>query len=786
MKSTVDILEGSTFVTSDMIGDMDGTPITPHGFFAQDTRFLSRWKLTVDGFSPAPLSTDDLHYNAAQFFLAVSTGRQYIDSPISLVRRRGVGESMREEISIINHSPEKKSLAVKLEVAADFADLFEVKDLLQKKGEFYNVIEPKKLTLGYRREDYVRETWIQVSGDGTAKITPDSLSFKVELPPNGKWSVTIDVLPVVDVERPPKEVRVSSALFRDVAPDEWQQRAPKLESDWRPIERIYRRSILDLVSLRLPLGLTGDQELAAAGLPWFMAPFGRDSLIVSYQALPFIPELAEKTLSTLAFFQGKRMDDFRDEEPGKILHEMRFGELTAFEERPHSPYYGTADATLLWLILLDEYERWSGRADVVRKFKDNAKAALEWIDKYGDRDGDGYVEYERRNKETGLENQCWKDSWNSILYSDGRLASLPRATCELQGYTYDAKVRCARLARDIWGDAALADRLEREAADLKKRFNDDFWLEDRGYYALALDGEKKQVDSLTSNIGHLLWSGIVDDDKAPLVVQHLMGDRLFSGWGVRTMAAGEGGYNPIGYHVGTVWPHDNSFAAMGLRRYGYGEEAARISEGILLAATFFNDRLPEAFAGYNRDETHYPAEYPTACSPQAWATGAPLLLIRSLLALEPRGSMLSFDPVLPDMIGRLNVEGIPGQWGLVDAGLDTAQAMLSVLDSAAQVAPAPVSEVLRRISSRIDPEHARGMRTSVRFDLSGLEKWRIAIDNGRATAGPSEETADCVIETRPEILEAILGGEQNIRTAYLAGKVKVHGDMALARWLIAA
>lgn len=784
MKDTVDILEGSTFVTSDTIGDMDGTPTTPHGFFAMDTRFLSRWRLTVDGVSPAPLSTDDLHYNAAQFFLALSTGRMYIDSPVSVVRRRGVGESMREEIGIISHVPEKKSLEVKLQVAADFADLFEVKDVLQKKGEFYHRVEPAKLVLGYRREDYVRETWIEVSGDGTPEITPDSIVFQVELPPNGRWGVAIDVLPVVDVERPPQEVRVSAALFGAVAPDRWQTSAPKLESDWRPIERIYERSIQDVVALRLPMPF--GEEVAAAGLPWFMAPFGRDSLIVSYQALPFIPELAEKTLSTLARLQGKRMDDFRDEEPGKILHEMRYGELTAFEERPHSPYYGTADATPLWLILLDEYERWSGRADVVRQYEGNARAALEWIDKYGDRDGDGYIEYERRNKETGLENQCWKDSWNSILHTDGSLASLPRATCELQGYAYDAKVRCARLARDIWGDADLADRLEREAAELKERFNRDFWIKDREYYALALDGEKKQVQSLTSNIGHLLWSGIADEDKAASCVEHLMGPRLFSGWGVRTMAAGEGGFNPVGYHVGTVWPHDNSIIAMGLRRYGYGEEAARIAEGILQAATFFHDRLPEAFAGYSRDETHYPAEYPTACSPQAWATGAPLLATRAVLNLEPRGSLLSFEPVLPSMIGRLDVKGIPGRWGVTDAGLDTAQMMLEVLDSAAERAPGPVGTVLHRIRDRIDPVHARGMSVSVRLDLAGMDRWRIAVADGRVTAGPSDEEADCIIETRGETLQAILDGEENVRTAYMSGKVRVHGDLNLARWLVAA
>jgi glycogen debranching enzyme len=303
----------------------------------------------------------------------------------------------------------------------------------------------------------------------------------------------------------------------------------------------------------------------------------------------------------------------------------------------------------------------------VRDLEPEARAALDWIDNYSDRKGDGWVSYNRRNTKTGLENQCWKDSWNSILFSDGTLSALPRATCELQGYAYDAKTRCARLAREIWGDPELATRLEQEAAALKRRFNDEFWLPDAGYFALAIDGDGRKVDSLTSNIGHLLWSGIVDEDKAELCMRHLMGDRLFSGWGIRTMAEGEGGYNPIGYHVGTVWPHDNSLIAMGLVRYGYRAEAARISAGIFDAATYFHDRLPEAFAGYPRQQTQFPVEYPTACSPQAWATGAPLLLLRALLGLEPVGDRLLVDPALPQVAGRMELLDIPGRWGRTDA-----------------------------------------------------------------------------------------------------------------------
>jgi glycogen debranching enzyme len=385
------------------------------------------------------------------------------------------------------------------------------------------------------------------------------------------------------------------------------------------------------------------------------------------QALPFNADLAATTLRVLAAWQGSRVDDFRDEDPGRILHELRYGELVAFEERPHSPYYGNADATPLFVVLLDEYERWTGDAELVRELEFEARAALAWIDEYADLMGNGYISYQRRNEETGLENQCWKDSWDSIAYRDGRIPGFPRATCELQGYAYDAKVRGARLARTFWKDEALAERLESSAADLKRRFNRDFWVPDDKYFALALDSEGGQVDALSSNMGHLLWSGIVDKSKAKAVVGHLMGPRLYSGWGVRTMAEGDGRYNPIGYHVGAVWPFDNSFIAWGLRRYGYKAEAAQIAAGILDAATFFEGRLPEAFGGYDRSLTKFPVQYPTACSPQAWSTGAPLLLLRTMLGLEPVGDHLVIDPALPDVIGHMALLDIPGRWGMIDA-----------------------------------------------------------------------------------------------------------------------
>jgi glycogen debranching enzyme len=447
----------------------------------------------------------------------------------------------------------------------------------------------------------------------------------------------------------------------------WLDTSPRLECDWEPIVQTYQRSLVDLAALRFSPPVAAGRSLPAAGLPWFMAMFGRDSIFTSLQALPFQPELAATTLQVLADWQGTRRDDFRDEDPGRIVHEMRYGETAAFEEQPHSPYYGNADATPLFVVLMDEYERWSGDTKLVKALEYEARAALEWIDRYADLSGNGYISYERRNEKTGLENQCWKDSWDSISYADGRLPGFPRATCELQGYAYDAKIRGARLARTVWKDPSYAEVLEKQAADLKRRFNRDYWIADGEYYALAIEPDGSKVDALSSNIGHLLWSGIVEKSRARAIARHLMGPRLFSGWGVRTLAEGSGRYNPIGYHVGTVWPFDNSFIAWGLRRYGFKEEAARIAAGILDAANFFEGRLPEAFGGYERGQTLYPVQYPTACSPQAWSTGAPLLFLRTMLGLEPMGDHLVVDPALPVGIGHLELLDIPGRWGRQDA-----------------------------------------------------------------------------------------------------------------------
>jgi glycogen debranching enzyme len=666
----VQILDGNTFVVSDSAGDMEASLTDPTGLFSYDTRFLSKWVLTLNGEKLNPLSIDDLQYFETRFFLVPGTGTVYVDAKLSVIRRRAVGDGFHEELTILNHDEEAVDITVRVDAASDFADLFEVKDALKKKGKYSAQADKSSLRLGYERDTYRRETGISASAPAT--YDENGLTLLAHIEPHGEWTTDLDVVTAVGAGGAytrPKYVRGGRQARPNMerSLEKWIEDAPRLECDWDPLKNTYRRSLVDLAALRFAPPVMGGRSLPAAGLPWFMTMFGRDSIFTSLQALPFTPELAATTLLALGAWQGSRLDDFRDEDPGRILHELRYGEMTAFEERPHSPYYGNADATPLYVVLLDEYERWTGDTKLVRDLEQNARAALNWIDEYADLMDNGYISYERRNEDTGLENQCWKDSWDSISYRDGTIPGFPRATCELQGYAYDAKMRGARLARVVWKDPAYAEQLEKEAADLKRRFNRDFWVEDGEYFALALDAEGKQVDSLSSNNGHLLWSGIVDKAKAKAVAKNLMGPRLFSGWGVRTLAEGEGRYNPIGYHVGTIWPFDNSFIAWGLRNYGFKDEAAQIAAGILDAAECFQGRLPEAFGGYGRSVTKYPVQYPTACSPQAWSTGTPMLLLRTMLGLEPLGDHLVIDPALPSGIGHLELLDIPGRWGRLDA-----------------------------------------------------------------------------------------------------------------------
>jgi glycogen debranching enzyme len=393
-------------------------------------------------------------------------------------------------------------------------------------------------------------------------------------------------------------------------------------------------------------------------MPWFMTVFGRDTIITSLQSMLLGPELALASLDALAKLQAQEEDPSIDAEPGKILHELRRGRAA---ETWFATYYGSVDATPLFLVLLSEVWRWTGDAEPVHRLRESALAALAWIDRYGDRDGDGFVEYERRTPR-GLENQSWKDSGDSQRFRDGSFARTPIAPVEVQGYVHDAKLRVAELAREVWGDAQLADRLEHEAAELARRFDEAFWVDDRGgFYALALDGDKRPVDALCSNLGHLLWSGIVPAARQRALTEKLLGSKLWSGWGIRTMSTADAAFNPIGYHTGTVWPHDTSLGAWGLARVGHWNGVGQIAEAVLSAAAHFDWSLPEVFAGFSRSSTPFPVAYPTAASPQAWAAGAPVLLLRLLLGLEPDAETglrsVCGDP-LPEWLGRVRLTGV--------------------------------------------------------------------------------------------------------------------------------
>ncbi|MGA2163920.1 MAG: glycogen debranching N-terminal domain-containing protein [Solirubrobacteraceae bacterium] len=651
---TLSVFDGSTFVVGDRRGDVRVEEGREHGFFCEDTRFLSRWVLRVGKTPLELLGLDQSAHFAAQFFLTPRVGPDE-EAPCSIMRRRLIDHVWIEELTVTNHRHEHSEMRVALEVDADFADLFEVKDGVVAKREVSARHDDGALTLGYERMGFQRSLTITTSR--TAALTRRGFTYSLRLAPGEQWSTTFTLTPHAaqpGISFARRETRggmaqLNSAKTAELA--QWLVGAPVLQTEDMALARTYRASLSDLGALRLHPDLSEDATLPAAGLPWFMALFGRDSLITSFQALPYLPGLAATTLRVLAARQAKERDDFHEQEPGKILHELRYGELTARGERPHSPYYGTADATPLFLILLDEYHRWSGDAELVRTLEPHARAALAWIEESGDADGDGYVEYACRNPATGLVNQCWKDSWDAIQHADGTLARGPIATCEIQGYVYDAQRRCARLAREVWSDPTLAERLERQAGALRERFRRDFWMPERGCHALALDGEKRQVDSLTSNIGHLLWSGLLEEDEAAATAERLLDEQLYSGWGVRTLGTHEAGYNPLGYHTGTVWPHENSLIAAGLARYGHREAASTIACTILQAAPYFEYRLPEVFAGYPASVTSVPVAFPTASRPQAWAAGTPLLLLSTLLELHPGST--DADAEVPCGIGHL-------------------------------------------------------------------------------------------------------------------------------------
>ena len=663
----ITILEGATFCVSDEFGDL-GEPTT--GFFDSDTRFLSRLLLTVNGARPLLLSQGKVEYFSSVWFLRNPPVGGLRPDEVSIARRRFVGDGMQEHVILVNHADRPLEFELALEIGTDFADIFSVKAFDIALGDPAHAFSGELVPAFFDEsengflfsavDEFDGQTQALLSRPG--EIEGGTVRYQVALEPRERWQLRIDVFAVQDgMQILPRRAerhfgdeidRIRASLAA------WQLRVPQLRASWDDLGRAFGRSVSDLASLRMRgTGMHG--QLPAAGMPWFMAVFGRDTLITCLQTLLFGPELAQSALHTLAELQATEDSAEIDAEPGKIVHEVRNGKgALAWFPR----YYGTCDATPLYLILLSEVWRWTDDTGLVSELRAPALRALEWIETHGDLDGDGFVEYQRRS-EAGLENQSWKDSGVSQKFADGRLAESPIAPVEVQGYVYDAKLRTAELAREVWRDRELAERLEREAAVLRERFNEAFWVERRGgFYALALDRHKQPVDSLCSNIGHLLMSGIVPPERVDAVVDELMGEDLWSGWGVRTMSQADAGFNPLEYHNGTVWPHDNSLIALGLARSGRWPEAQRIVRRMLDASVYFEHSLPEVFAGFSRAETPFPIAYPTATRPQAWAAGTPVLLLQLLLGLEPdhrRNTLVSHAPEeLPSWVGSLKLSGV--------------------------------------------------------------------------------------------------------------------------------
>jgi glycogen debranching enzyme len=660
------ILEGSTFCICDERGDVVGET---GGLFADDTRFLSVFRLTVNGQRPLLLSSGKVEYYSAAFYLRNPLVGLDQDA-ISIMRGRFVGDGMQDHLVIENLTIEPVAFELALECGSDFADVLAVKDHDFALGD---PIRADPLPpLAPARFDETDNQFILEDPAGTARtqvilsqrghVDGSRIAFAIELEPRHRWELRIDIVASLDGEvLVPRTVerRFGDELARvRESLTAWQLRVPKLRASWDDLGHTFSQSVADLASLRMR-GTRGLGNLPAAGMPWFMSVFGRDTIITCLQTLLFGPELARSALTVLADLQAETDDPATDAEPGKIVHEVRRGKAA---ERWFPAYYGSVDATPLYLVLLSEVWRWTDDAALVRDLREPALRALEWIDRYGDRDGDGFVEYQRRT-DRGLENQSWKDSHDSQRFADGATAHAPIAPVEVQGYVFDAKRRAAELAREVWRDRELADRLDREAEELRRRFNEAFWNEERGgFYVLALDGDKRQVDSSCSNAGHLLWSDIVPPERVDAVVDELMGPGLWSGWGIRTMSTLDAGYSPLAYHNGTVWPHDNSLIAWGLARHGRWGEALRIVRRIFDAARHFGHQLPEVFAGLARSTTPFPIAYPTAARPQAWAAGTPVLLLQTMLGLAPdhrRFVLESFaEEPLPSWAGSLHLSGV--------------------------------------------------------------------------------------------------------------------------------
>jgi glycogen debranching enzyme len=650
----VTLVEGTSFCVSAASGDLTGGS---DGVFVRDTRVLSRFDLRVDGEPPEPLAALTPDPYRATFLGRCSGGAA---AGLLVQRERRVGEGLREDLLLRNPAGQPVTCTVAVTAEADLAVQFQVRaGRPRERGVRAARAGAGRLVLERGEHAVVLEApGAELVADGDA----GTLRWRAEVPARGSWTATVLVRPVVDgaplptpfpPDRPPEDSAPALRLRR------WREATPRLATGAEGLRRVLRRSAEDLGALRIPDPEDPSRTAVAAGAPWYMALFGRDALLTSWLALPLSPDLALGTLRQLARRQGTREDPRTEEQPGRILHEARAGADFPLTAGAGGTYYGTADATPLFVVLLGELHRWGALgAEDLAELLPHADRALAWVEQHGDRDGDGFVEYARASP-TGLLQQGWKDSPDGITAADGTVPDGPIALCEVQGYVFAAYRARAELAAAT-GDDATAARCTERAERLRARFEEAYWLPDRSWYAVALDGAKRPVDALTSNAGHCLWSGIAAPEHAAELAGHLLSPGMLSGWGVRTLDTGMGAYNPLSYHNGSVWPHDAALVAAGLLRYGFADGARRIAADLLDAAEALDGRLPELYGGFDRADSPVPVPYPTSCSPQAWASAAPVTALRVLLGLDPDlpRRRVRLAPGLPARYAPLRLEGL--------------------------------------------------------------------------------------------------------------------------------
>ncbi len=663
------VKEGDVFLCARPDGDIHHARVSGEGLYAEDTRHLSELRLKVGGVAPVPLSYvvrsgSEAIVEATNATLLID-GRMVVpQQSISIQRTLLISGRLYHLLKLRSFLPERVSTTIEVELATDFADVFEVREAARRNARG-DVLAPRLtsngLVLAYVGEDeQFRETIIEFDPQpATIEVGIDRAGahWEIVLEPHETRSLLITVEPSVGGRRRPRRRLATAQAHVDHKHTEWEGSCTRFASDSALYDRLLTASIRDLGVLSVP---SPGGEMIAAGIPWYVAPFGRDSLLTSLEALMLNPELARRTLIALAHMQAGEDDAWRDAEPGKILHELRRGELAGAGLIPHTPYYGTVDATPLFLIVAAAYHRWTLDLETLAALRPSLDAALRWIDEHGDADGDGFVEYERRSP-PGLRNQGWKDSDDCVVHADGTLAEGPIALVEVQGYVYLAKTRIAEVYEAL-GEPETAERLRREAGELRAAFNEAFWDPQEGSFALALDGRKRQVRSVTSNAAHCLYCGVVEPGKAAQVAERLMAQDMFSGWGLRTLSSSSRAYNPMSYHNGSVWPHDNAIAASGLKRYGFRREAEQIATALFDVAVRARDyRLPELYCGFHRGASNAVVAYPVACIPQAWAAAAPFMLLQAMLGISARateGVLTVNKPMLPPWLTRLDLQNL--------------------------------------------------------------------------------------------------------------------------------